>query len=92
MNFDETYLEVRTSLCHFREALMLCVSSVITERRPQFQLVLIILFQAVQRRTKRFVLCDILRVVLLATCNLIHCTVDCYFALSLDLVTKHFSA
>lgn len=42
-------------LFHLRGALMLCVLNVITEHPQQYQLVLTILFQAVLKRRRRFV-------------------------------------
>ena len=59
-----TYLEtqiykagsnVKILLFYLRGALMLCVLNVITEHHQQYQLVLIILFQAALKRRRRFV-------------------------------------
>ena len=50
------YEELRTDLV-FREALMQCALNAITEHRQQSPLALIILFQVVRRKMKRFVWC-----------------------------------
>lgn len=53
---SKTGSDMEILLFYLREALMLCVLNVITEHHQQYQLVLIILFQAVLKRRRRFVI------------------------------------